>query len=68
MAKRSARPSAGAATRARERPPKPEATRESSEQADTVIELESEASFPASDAPSWTVTRVGCPARNERKR
>jgi hypothetical protein len=53
MAKRSARPSA-----------KSRGTRKS-DRADDVIELESDESFPASDAPSWTLARIGHPARSE---
>jgi hypothetical protein len=53
MAKRSARPSA-----------KSRETRKS-DRADDVIELESDESFPASDAPSWTLARIGHPARRE---
>jgi hypothetical protein len=66
MTKRSARP--GSAEMRRRRTQEHEAAKESIERADAVIELESEGSFPASDAPSWTVVRVGHPARNERKR
>jgi hypothetical protein len=66
MAKRSAR--SGSAEMRRRRSHEHEAAKESAERADDVIELESEESFPASDAPSWTLARIGHPARQERKR
>jgi hypothetical protein len=49
------------------RPQRQKAT-SSAQQSDDVVELESEESFPASDAPSWTVRRVGCPDRGKKKR
>lgn len=67
MGKRSARPSAKRpAGRLGRRKPGQEAASSTSDISD-VIELESEESFPASDAPSWTITRVGHPARDKRK-
>jgi hypothetical protein len=67
MAKRGTRSSTRSAPEPRSRPQQQEATPPNAGQSDDVIELESEESFPASDAPSWTLARIGHPARREPK-